>query len=160
MELHMINMIYAALPMCEQTEKTTFSCKDDKCKTLHLYWGQGTCSLTKHTWRWTYSAFWYFFPACCQVHFVAFFILMTVKEASAEGRSFLDVVVIFLFLLTFRKNQFHIFGYMKICQHKHTKYSLFGDISKAIEFTMIDLCIVSVVKLATTASMVILVRTK
>ena len=29
MELHMINIIYAALPMREQTEKTTFSCKDD-----------------------------------------------------------------------------------------------------------------------------------
>merc|ERR1711875_214839 len=38
MELHMINIIYAALPMREQTEKTTFSCKDDYCKTLHLYW--------------------------------------------------------------------------------------------------------------------------
>ena len=25
----MINMIYAALPMHAQTEKTTFSCKDD-----------------------------------------------------------------------------------------------------------------------------------
>ena len=24
--------------MPEQIEKTTFSCKDDKCKTLHLYW--------------------------------------------------------------------------------------------------------------------------
>ena len=29
MELHMINMIYAALPMRAQTEKMTFSCKDD-----------------------------------------------------------------------------------------------------------------------------------
>ena len=29
MELHMIYIIYAALPMREQTEKTTFSCKDD-----------------------------------------------------------------------------------------------------------------------------------
>ena len=38
MKLHMINIIYAALPMREQTEKTTFSCKDDSCKTLHLYW--------------------------------------------------------------------------------------------------------------------------
>ena len=37
MEPHMIKMIYAALPMREQTEKITFSCKDDKCKTLHLY---------------------------------------------------------------------------------------------------------------------------
>ena len=29
MELHMINLIYGALPMHAQTEKTTFSCKDD-----------------------------------------------------------------------------------------------------------------------------------
>ena len=27
--IHMIDIIYAALPMCAQTEKTTFSCKDD-----------------------------------------------------------------------------------------------------------------------------------
>ena len=42
-KLHMINIIYVALPMGAQTEKTTFSCKDD-------------CTLTKHTWCWTYSA--------------------------------------------------------------------------------------------------------
>ena len=67
--------------------------------TFILEWGQGTCSLTKHTRCWTYSALWYFFPACCQVHFVAFFILKTVKEASAECRSFLDVVVIFFSII-------------------------------------------------------------
>ena len=39
MEFHMINMMYAALPM---RATTTFSCKDD-------------CILTKHTRRWTYS---------------------------------------------------------------------------------------------------------
>ena len=38
MEFHMINITYAALHMRAQTEKTTFSCKDDQCKTLHLYW--------------------------------------------------------------------------------------------------------------------------
>ena len=27
--IYMIDIIYAALPMCAQTEKTTFSCKDD-----------------------------------------------------------------------------------------------------------------------------------
>ena len=32
MEFHMIDMIYAALPMGAQTEKMTFSCKDDKGK--------------------------------------------------------------------------------------------------------------------------------
>ena len=36
MEFHMINITYAALHMRAQTEKTTFSCKDD-------------CTLTKHT---------------------------------------------------------------------------------------------------------------
>ena len=29
MEFHRINIIYAALPLRAQTEKTTFSCKDD-----------------------------------------------------------------------------------------------------------------------------------
>ena len=47
MEFHMINIIYAALPMRAQTEKTTFSRKDN-------------CSLTKRTRRWTYSALRYF----------------------------------------------------------------------------------------------------
>ena len=47
-EFHMINITYAALHMRAQTEKTTFSCKDD-------------CTLTKHTERWTYSTLWYFF---------------------------------------------------------------------------------------------------
>ena len=47
MEFHMINITYAALHMRAQTEQTTFSCKDD-------------CTLTKHTWRWTYSALRYF----------------------------------------------------------------------------------------------------
>ena len=48
MEFHMINIIYAALPMRAQTEKTTFSCKDDY-------------TLKKHTWGWTYSALQYLF---------------------------------------------------------------------------------------------------
>ena len=33
--------------------------------TFTLEWGQGTCSLTKHTRRWTY-------PASCLVRFAAF----------------------------------------------------------------------------------------
>ena len=33
--------IYAALPMCGQTEKTTFSCKDDSVKSLRVYWSGG-----------------------------------------------------------------------------------------------------------------------
>ena len=43
MEFHMINITYGTLHMRAQTEKTTFSCKDD-------------CTLTKHTRWWTYSA--------------------------------------------------------------------------------------------------------
>ena len=27
--------------MCAQTEKTTFSCKDNSCKALHIYWSGG-----------------------------------------------------------------------------------------------------------------------
>ena len=34
MELHMINIIYAASTMHAKTEKTTFSCKDNQCKTF------------------------------------------------------------------------------------------------------------------------------
>ena len=37
-DFHIINIIYAALPMHAQIEKTTFSCKDDYCKALHIYW--------------------------------------------------------------------------------------------------------------------------
>ena len=48
MEFHMINIIYAALPMRAQTEKTTFSRKDDY-------------TLKKHTWGWTYSGLQYLF---------------------------------------------------------------------------------------------------
>ena len=44
MELHMIDMIYGALPMCAQTEKTMFSCKDDYAK-LYIYIGVGARDL-------------------------------------------------------------------------------------------------------------------
>ena len=47
----MINIMYAALSIRVQTEKTTFSCKDD-------------CTLTKHTGRWTYPARDYEIPLC------------------------------------------------------------------------------------------------
>ena len=43
MEFHMINIIYAALSIRAQTEKTTFSCKDD-------------CTLMKTTRGWKYYA--------------------------------------------------------------------------------------------------------
>ena len=29
----------------------------------YIEWGQGTFTLTKHTWRWTYSALRYFYPS-------------------------------------------------------------------------------------------------
>merc|ERR1711954_509344 len=38
--------------------------------TFILEWGQGTCSLKKHTRRWAYSR--YLFPACCLLRFAAF----------------------------------------------------------------------------------------
>ena len=41
--------------------------------TFILEWGQGTCSLTKQTRLWIYSALRYFFPACCLVRCAAFF---------------------------------------------------------------------------------------
>ena len=47
MEFHIIDITDTALNIRAQTEKTTFSCKDD--------W-----TLTKHTRRWTYSALRYF----------------------------------------------------------------------------------------------------
>ena len=47
----MINIIYAALSIRGQTEKTTFSCKDD-------------CTLTQHTGRWTYSPLDFEIPLC------------------------------------------------------------------------------------------------
>ena len=43
-EFHMIDMIYAALPMCAQTEKTIFSCKDNYAK-LYIYMGVGARDL-------------------------------------------------------------------------------------------------------------------
>ena len=46
MEFHIINIIYAELSMRAQSEKTTFSCKDDY-------------TLRKYTWGWTYSALQY-----------------------------------------------------------------------------------------------------
>ena len=41
--------------------------------TFILEWGQGTCSLMKHTWRWAYSR--YFFPACYLLRFAAFLVI-------------------------------------------------------------------------------------
>ena len=38
MEFHVINIIYAVLLMQAETEKTTFSDKDDLSKVLHIYW--------------------------------------------------------------------------------------------------------------------------
>ena len=41
MEFHMIDIIYAALPMRAKTGKTTFSCKEDQGKSLHVYQSGG-----------------------------------------------------------------------------------------------------------------------
>ena len=37
MEFHMINMMYAALPMRAQTEKMAFSCKDEAHMGLDIF---------------------------------------------------------------------------------------------------------------------------
>ena len=55
--------------------------------TFILEWGQGTCSLTKHTRRWAYSR--YFFPACCLLRFAAFFISWVIKQQKAVFWKFL-----------------------------------------------------------------------
>ena len=70
MELHMINMIYAALPMRAQTEKTTFSCKDD-CAKLYIYVGAHEAHTALDI-----------FPACCLVRFAAF--LHSMQEFSTD----------------------------------------------------------------------------
>ena len=44
----MIDIIYAALPMRAQTEKTTFTCKDDQGKSLHVYWSGAKGLVNKH----------------------------------------------------------------------------------------------------------------
>ena len=36
-EFHMMDIMYAALHMRAHTKKTTFSCKDDKGESLHVY---------------------------------------------------------------------------------------------------------------------------
>ena len=41
MKFHMIDVIYAALPMHTQAEKMTFSWKDNEGKSLHVYWSRG-----------------------------------------------------------------------------------------------------------------------
>ena len=59
--------------------------------TFILDWGQGTCSLTKHTWRWAYSR--YFSPACCLLRFAAFFFmisLLTQLNFNLKGFNELD----------------------------------------------------------------------
>ena len=44
MKFHMIDIIYVALPVRAQTEKTTFSCKDDEGK-FYMYIGVGAKDL-------------------------------------------------------------------------------------------------------------------
>ena len=85
MEFHMINITYVALHMRAQTEKSTFSCKDD-------------CTLTKHTWRWTYSALRYFFANNS--------ILIIEKNSVTAKKSILRNVIIVCFW--YCTHSFHI----------------------------------------------------
>ena len=43
----MINIIYAALTMRAHTEKTTFLCKGNQCKALHINMGLGADKLVQ-----------------------------------------------------------------------------------------------------------------
>ena len=63
MELLMIHEIHAALLMHAKTEKTKFFMQRRLLQsfTYVLEWRPGTCTLTKHTRRWTYSALRHFF---------------------------------------------------------------------------------------------------
>ena len=62
MELHMINTIYVALPMCTNRKNDIFMQRRlVQSFTYMREWGQQTCTLTKHTRRWTYSALRHFY---------------------------------------------------------------------------------------------------
>ena len=68
MEFHMIDIIYVALSIGAQTEKTTFSCKDD-------------CTMTRHTRCWTYSARDVEIPLCHILPLQSFFsVVWTLKS--------------------------------------------------------------------------------
>ena len=73
MEFHMMNIIYAALSISAQTEKTTFSCKDD-------------CTLTKHTGPCTYSARDFEIPLCHTPPLRSFFGYLRPNFDSVESR--------------------------------------------------------------------------
>ena len=80
MEFHMINIIYGALSISAQTEKTTFSCKDD-------------CTLTKPTGRWTYSAKDFEIPLCHTPPLRSFLLLVT-NSNPAWGGTIADLVYV------------------------------------------------------------------
>ena len=71
----MINIIYPALPIAHartnRKDNIFMQRRLVQNFTFILEWGQGTCSLTKHTPRWAYSR--YFSPACCLLRFASFF---------------------------------------------------------------------------------------
>merc|ERR1719320_972818 len=46
-------------------------------------WGQGTCSLTKHTRSWAYSQ--YFPPGCCLLRLAAFFFIKCLIVHNLNG---------------------------------------------------------------------------
>ena len=61
--------------------------------------GEETCSLTKHTWRYIYSALWYFFPAWCLVRFAAFFFIKSYLWCLFLLKLLLLLLLILLLLL-------------------------------------------------------------
>ena len=87
MGFHMIDIIYAALSILAQTEKTTFSCKDN-------------CTLMNHTGRWTYSALRYFFsqnPKICIYACICFQLVCAVKSLwSAFSQDWQKLVIVYV----------------------------------------------------------------
>ena len=86
MEYDMMNILYAALPMSAQTEKTTFACKDN-------------CTLRKHTLRWTYSARDFEIPLChtppLRSFFLQYFFILHVCSKSFKKISaFFNVIFV------------------------------------------------------------------
>ena len=87
MELHMENIMYTALLTHAQTEKTTFSCKDD-------------CTLTKHTWRCTYYSRDFAIPLCHIPPFRSFLCQTQLSLCYVEFwlREFFQLIFYFLWL--------------------------------------------------------------
>ena len=68
----MLYIVYAALPMREQTERRHFHAKTT-CAKLYIYIGVGSRDLFIDEAHMALGIFLVFFPACCRLRFAAFF---------------------------------------------------------------------------------------